>query len=665
MHIIHLHPFLLVCLDNSAKESSKGSPGQGRNADPSITTSSAGPKMVEIQLGFEYQLVSAKEATNEDYAELAKTTSRLLDFQFRSYFMDEEDVAFLSTEKLAIYEVKTENHVIFTIATYFDGDYSIPSAEALTEISIQGMAKGSSTSDYYLYLLQQMDVSNPFQSVSSVSLYSQYTSALTGPEVGLNDQSGDSTNRAFGVFKVVVPIVLLLVGSIVVAMIYMSWVESQSILLELEERKEEHQEKLDSASREGKGKPPHHSHENKTDGNRTITSDSGMSSLQDSVQDYDDDDETTTSEYSARFLEDGGSPARPKHSLRVSPRLLYRSFVPTEISSRVDFEEIPLHDHDANDGHNKEVKPVPPKPTAKEEEEEEEAEGKIDDTQECQHEHMSMIQVMDNFAQALNSASSQVNSSLPDSQEVATEDNIAETNKVQDSAADMPRTGSSLSENPDCHGSDEQTLHETDSASEQVDLSLPGSQETPTGDISSEPSKLQDMADASPAVSSPSANPDSCDSDEQVPNEAEIVSELDACSKDKQDEVEAPKLDASVPVNEEDKRDETQLYEMGEDEEVVEYEEVEYAEEIIEEEILEPVATADATAPPGQEHETKNETSGTHNSNEGDESTSDMPEAGELAGGNLRDFWEKKSNKQESNLREFWEQKSKGLKKKV
>lgn len=350
--------------ENGNGASPEGEKNKGRGRTKPF--SSAPPKVTEIHVGFQYQLKGTRRtASVSDFAGLAKATSHVCDYVFRQYFMDIEEVQFLSTDKLAIYEVKAPNYAAFTIAAYFAADSSLPDQQLLTDIVTKSLLNGSTYYKYYLFLLENLEEKNAFHYASSVELYSQ-TSKLIGPSENTDHQAQGSPR----LFKVAVPIIVLLLFIVVAALIYVTWVESQQLhdeddqLLLIEP--ETNYKKILT-----------------TNDCDTLPSHGGSSFAE---RRSFSDDSTSMSGSSARFVDDM---SRKTTQVMVSPCVLYRTFNPGDFS-QVDFEEVSLQDEEDeklqcfNLQFQKKV--VPPKDSGKE---------------------VSMT-MTDGFAAVLNSASPEV-----------------------------------------------------------------------------------------------------------------------------------------------------------------------------------------------------------------------------------------------------------------
>lgn len=277
------------------------------------------PQVTEILVGFQYQLKGTRRtASRNDFADLARATSHVCDYVFRQYFMDIEEVQFLSTDKLAIYEVEAPNYVIFTIAAYFAADSSLPDQQLLTDIVTKNLLSGSTYYKYYLFLLENLEEGNAFHYASTVELYSQ-TSKLTGP----SEKIGYQTQGSPRLFKVAFPIVVLLLVIVVAALVYITWVESQQL------HNEDDELPFKESGRDN----------NKiltvNDGESTLPSNGGSSFTE---RRSFSDDSASVSESSALFVDDI---SRKTKQVGASPRVLYRTLNPGEFS-HVDFEEVSL-----------------------------------------------------------------------------------------------------------------------------------------------------------------------------------------------------------------------------------------------------------------------------------------------------------------------------------
>ena len=544
--------------DSQGGKAAKGAKGKGKGRNRSV------PHMTEIKVGFEYRIKSETAPTNAEYAELAKATAHMFDSQFRNYFMDIEEVEFLSTDRLPIYDVRAPTYVEFTIASYFDGDFSLPSESQLNDISSANMRSSSPNYDYYLYLLQNLDPANPFQSVIGVSFYSQ-TSLLSAPE-NLPSQGGSGGNSN-GMFKVIIPIVLLLTVSVIAAMVYMSWVEYHTLPEEKEELKL-------PAQHVPKKKEKH------PDGTHTLPSETDGSFS---------DDGTSLSETSARFIGDTTENRQSiQKKVRVSPRVLYRTFTPGELATRADFEEVSLHDIDN-------------------------AEMERTVSRKDNQPKVTITQAMDDFQRVLNSAK-------PDEAPQAR----AQADVVPFSELFVPHRSKSSH-----HRKSEEDIGDTESCSS---VELPA----PISELSIAPIELPEQTAALPAKTEEA---ESCvtrgiivdEFEEEVLSvETEYEEELVEDEEIKSEEA----RNGNVPASEEPKTTETiepsTVHATSEVPESIESssvrnKEIEASEPSLKQEILL------------------------------------VPPSPRLSGGNLRNFWEKKSAQEEVkevNLKEFWEKQS-------
>ncbi|CAB9520769.1 expressed unknown protein [Seminavis robusta] len=337
-----------------AKESGKGK-AKGR--------SRRSPLMAEIGVGVHYTRPrSSGTPNNQDYSALARITSHVCDYIFRNYFEDIEDLRFLSTDQLAIYTVIANDYVEFTVAAYFDGDSSIlPNESRLTDIVVRSLQDGSTYYDYYLFLLENLGAGNSFASVTSIELNVQ-SSHLTGPGGHLNPPPTIAQRGTSRIFKVFIPIVVVLLASVVGAMVYMNWVESHElpegegeILNKVHRRRQDPRKRLHQNRRY---RHRHYQSASSSDGDHST-----LPSLGDQSS-YIADDATSISESSDRFVDEMvPSPPRRARQVRVSPKVRYRTFTPADFSSRVDFEEVNLQD-DVDDDDDCPI-PLEPKVPAK------------------------------------------------------------------------------------------------------------------------------------------------------------------------------------------------------------------------------------------------------------------------------------------------------------
>jgi hypothetical protein len=184
--------------------------------------------------------------------------------------------------------------------------------------------------------MQEMDKENAFANVVRFDFFTQ-TSPLTGPE--LLSPGGTSP-----IFKVIIPIVVLLLVILLAALVYMNWVESHQavgdegegvVLNKKKHRRPDPRKRLYQNRRyRNRQHPGKHTG---SDGEHTTPS---------NVEESSENDEAhSLSESSARFVDDTARPApRRTKQVRVSPQVVYRTFNPRDIASRVDFEEVSLQD---------------------------------------------------------------------------------------------------------------------------------------------------------------------------------------------------------------------------------------------------------------------------------------------------------------------------------
>jgi hypothetical protein len=517
--------------------------------------------------------------------------------------------------------------------------------------------------------MQELDHTNAFANVTRFDMFSQ-TSHLTGPSELLSSTTIIERGTS-PILKVVVPIVVILLISVVVALVYMHWVESH--------QEPEDEEVVPSKRHNQRPDPRKRLHQNRryrnrqhpaslsgSDGEHTTTpSDVEESSANDGAN--------SESESSARFV--GSTPRRTKQ-VRVSPKVLYRTFNPSDFATRVDFEEVSLQDDFDNDEcpipldskpleppvnknkadegmslphlndfagvlHDDEcpvpLDPMPLKPTT--------APVKTNNSDE----EVSMAQLMDDFARVLNSAPFDVNSegvkppalslqvlsartSIP-WDELSTEDvggyTIPRARSqdpdgivlVEDHSVETRQVAESTSETKGAEtGSVEATAIATNA----------GSDETPSRDAGGPPifpmAELQQM---DPEL-------DENMGKFRLAEPAEPGQKVTGESADMEDEFEEVTSDDEATVASE--------YE----EEVVEEEDTRY--DYMNETVDETDETATSPVPPIQQVAA--------NSTTDDVSVASELSQSKLPPQQLRDFWERKSAK-ETTVRDFWEQQSK------
>lgn len=190
--------------------------------------------MTEFAVIFQYNIDpdsshTGKDPDDTEYEELATKTAELFDKVFRDFFMDIEEVIFLQVDELPIIEVQETYLVKFTIGAYFDSTASVPSESQLMDICRLSLYEESDKYDFYLNLLNTMNQDSVFKDISSVEMHTtSITSHLTGPSE-LPPTIKRMPRNSNHVLKIIIPIILLVVLSIVAALLCMSWVEGEEL----------------------------------------------------------------------------------------------------------------------------------------------------------------------------------------------------------------------------------------------------------------------------------------------------------------------------------------------------------------------------------------------------------------------------------------------------